>query len=61
MYDFHYNLMCVKYSRANHLRLLFTDTDNLAYAVQANDIYREMADDAASQYDFREYPLNHPL
>ena len=27
MYDFHYNHICVKYPRANQLRLLFTDTD----------------------------------
>ena len=47
MYDFHYNHMCVKYPRANQLRLLFTDTDSLAYAVQATD-------DKASRYDFSE-------
>ena len=61
MCDFHYNHMCVKYPRANHLRLLFTDTDSLAYAVQTGDIYRDMADDAASRYDFSEYPLDHTL
>ena len=53
MYDFHYNHMCVNYPHANQLRLLFTDTDNLAYAVQT-------ADDNASRYDFSEYPLDHP-
>ena len=31
MYDFHSNHMCVKYPRADQLRLLFTDTDSLAY------------------------------
>ena len=60
-YDFHYNSMYVKYPRANQLRLLFTDTDSLAYAVQTDDIYRDMADDAADRYDFSEYPLDHPL
>ena len=58
MYDFHYNHMCIKYPRTNQLRLLFTDTDSLAYAVQIGDIYRGMVDDAASRYDFREYPLD---
>ena len=48
MYDFHYNHMCGKYPRANQLRLLFTDTDSLAYAVQTDNIYRDMADDVAS-------------
>ena len=57
MYDFH--SMCVKYLRANQLQLLFMDTDSLAYAVQADDIYRDMVDDDASRYDFSEYPLDH--
>ena len=41
--------------------LLFTDTDSLAYAVQTDDIYKDMADDAKSRYDFSEHPLDHPL
>ena len=61
MYDFHYNHMCVKHPRANQLRLLFTDTDSLAYAVHTFDIYRDMADDAVSRYYFSDYPLDHPL
>ena len=52
---------CVKYPRVDQLRLLFRDTDRLAYAVQTDDIYRDMVDDAASRYDFSEYPLDHPL
>ena len=43
MYDFHYNHMKVKYTRADRLRLLFTDTDSLAYAVQTENIYEDMA------------------
>ena len=61
MYDFHYNHMCAKYPRADQLRLLFTDTDSFAYAVQTDDIYRDVADDAGSRYDFSEYPLDHHL
>ena len=61
MYNFHYNHMCVKYPRPDQLRLLFTDTDSLAYAVQTEYIYRDMAGDAATHYDFSEYPLDHPL
>ena len=34
MYDFHYNHMKMKYPRANELKLLFTDTDGLAYAIK---------------------------
>ena len=61
MYDFHYNHMKVKYPHANQLRLLVTDTDSLTYAGQADDIYKDMATDAADRYDFSEYPLDHAL
>ena len=53
--------MCVKYPRHGQLRLLFTDTDSLAYAVQREDIFRDMEDDAVTHYDFSEYPIDHPL
>ena len=52
MYEFHDSHMCVNYPRANQLRLLFTDTGSLAYAVQTDDTYRDMADDAVSRYGF---------
>ena len=61
MYDFHYNHIKVNYPHANQLRLLFTDTDSLAYAVQTDYIYMDMAVDAADRYYFSEYPLGHPL
>ena len=61
MYDFHYNHMHVKYPSHGQLRILFTDTDSLAYAVQPDDIYRDMAEDAVNRYDFSEYPFDHPL
>ena len=61
MYNFHYNNMKTKYPHADQLRLLFTDTDSLAYAVQINDIYEDIADDAATRYDFSEYPLDRSL
>ena len=59
MYDFHYNHMCVKYSDPGQMRLLSTDTDSMAYAIQTDDIYR--AEDAVSRYNFSEYPFDHPL
>ena len=34
---------------------------SLAYAVQTDDIYKDMATYAADRYDFSEYPLDHPL
>ena len=39
--------MKVKYPHAKQLRLLFTDRDSLAYAVQTDNIYKDMATDAA--------------
>ena len=54
MYDFHYNHMRVKYPGPGQTWLLFTDTDSLAYAVQIDYIYRDMAEDAVSRYDFSE-------
>ena len=53
--------MKVKYPCADQLRLLFTDTGSLAYGVQTENIYKDMASDAATKYDFSEYPINHPL
>ena len=53
--------MKAKYLHANQLKRLFTDTDSLAYAVQTDSIYEDMAEDAARRYDLREYPLDHPL
>ena len=41
--------MHVKYPRPGRLRLLFTDTDSLAYAAQTDDIYRDMAEDVANR------------
>ena len=61
MYDFHYNHMKVKYPHADQLELLFTDTNSPAYAVQPENIYDDMASDAATKYDFSEYPINHTL
>ena len=61
MYEFHYQHMKVKYPYAGQLRLLFTDTGSLAYAVKTNSIYEDMATDASQRYDFSEYPYDHPL
>ena len=58
LYDFHYNHMKVKCPRANQLRLLFIDS--LAYVVQTDDIYKDMATDVADRYDFSEYPFDQP-
>ena len=61
MYDFHYNHMKVNYPHANQLRLLFTDTDSLAYAVETDNTFKDTATDAADRYYFSGYPFDHPL
>ena len=52
--------MRIKYPRAGQLRLLFTDRDNLAYAVETDSNEYSNITGAASLYDFSEYPLDHP-
>ena len=41
MYDFHYNIWMKKFPNS---RLLFTDTDSLAYEVTDHDVYSGMAE-----------------
>ena len=61
MYEFHYHYMKKKYPLSNQLKLLFTDTDSLAYLVETADIYSDMAEDADEFFDFSEYPFTHPM
>ena len=41
MVDFHYNIMLKRYG-VDKARLLFTDTDSLAYHIFTDDLYRDM-------------------
>jgi len=43
MYDFHYNYIKNKYR--DRAKLLFTDTDSLAYEIKTEDFYTDIADD----------------
>lgn len=58
MYDFHYNYMRAKYG--SNTKLLFTDTDSLAYEVRANDFYKDISGDAESKFDTSNFSKNHP-
>ena len=60
MYSFHYHHMKVQYP-GDHLKLLFTDTDSLAYAVKTENIYKDMDEHAIEKYDFSDYPFEHLL
>ena len=41
--------MRVKYHRPGQLRLLLKNTDSLAYAIQTDDIYRDIAEDVLEE------------
>ena len=57
MYDFHYNYIIEKYG--NKAKLLFTDTDSLAYEIEAEDVYNEFWNDKDT-FDNSEYPEESP-
>ena len=58
MYDFHYNYMKKNYGEK--AKLLFTDTDSLAYEVQTEDFYRDISGDVATKFDTSNFPKDHP-
>ena len=58
MYDFHYNYIKPKYNA--NAKLLFTDTDSLAYEIQTKDFYRDISSDVKSKFDTSNYPKDHP-
>ena len=58
MYDFHYNYIKPKYRE--NAKLLFTDTDSLAYEIETKDFYRDISSDVKSKFDTSNYPKNHP-
>ena len=58
MYDFHYNYIKPKYD--DRAKLLFTDTDSLAYEIETEDFYRDISIDVKSKFDTSNYPKNHP-
>src|SRR5688572_22739015 len=57
MYNFHYNYIKKKYG--DRSKLLFTDTDSLAYEIKTDDFYADIAPDIRSRFDTSDYPKDH--
>ena len=57
MYDFHYSYMKPKYGEK--AKLLFTDTDSLAYEIKTKDFYKDISDDVVAKFDTSNFPKDH--
>ena len=58
MYDFHYNYIVKKYG--DKQKLLFTDTDSLAYEIKTGDFYQDINEDVSEKFDTSNYAKDHP-
>ena len=58
MYDFHYHYVKNKY--ADSAKLLFTDTDSLAYEIETEDFYKDINIDVEQMFDTSNFPADHP-
>ena len=58
MYDIHYNYIKTKYG--DNAKLLFTDTDSLAYEIRTKDFYKDINPDIVKRFDTSDYATNHP-
>ena len=58
MYEFHYGYM--KHRYGPKAKLLFTDTDSLAYEIQPEDFYKDITPDVKKLFGTSNYPANHP-
>ena len=57
MYDFHYNYVKSKYGEK--AKLLFTDTDSLAYEIETEDFYKDIEPDIERLFDTSNYAADH--
>lgn len=60
MYDFHYNKM-VKYYRRENIGISYMDTDAFIYWIKTIDMYEDLKSfPYRNDFDFSDYPTNHP-
>ena len=57
MYDFYYNKLKKQYGEK--VTLCYTDTDSFIIEIQTDDLYEDLKD-MADDFDFSDYPANHP-
>ena len=57
-----YDLYCnnIKSKYRDNAKLLFTDTDFLAYGIKTNFFYKDINSDIEKRFDTSDYPSNHP-
>ena len=58
MYDFHYNYIKINYG--HKAKLLFTDTNCLAYEITTKDFYKNINHDVEKRVGTIDYLTNHP-
>ena len=58
IFDFHYNYIKTKYG--DNAKLLFTDTDSLAYEIKTKDFYKDINPDIEERFDTSDCPTKHP-
>ena len=58
MYDFHYNYIKTKYG--DKAKLLFTNTDSLAYEIKTKAFYKNINLGIEKLFESSDYPTNHP-
>ena len=55
MYDFHYNYITTKYG--DNAKLLFINTDSLAYEIRTKDFFKDTNPDIEKRFDTSDYGL----
>ena len=55
-----FNCNYIKSKYGDKAKLLFTDTDSLAYEIITKDFYKDINPDIEKRFDTSDYATNHP-